>query len=405
MTTQASSPRPAASQGTVSIVLCAAIGGFYVMLYPVTQPDHFKFLLPWLRAITNSDGMSAFATDFSNYTGGYIIVLAGFAAFEGTLSELAIIKVTAVLGTGLSALGVAFCLRAAGWQTHAAVNGGLLFALLPAVMLNGIGWGQADAFYTAFVLYSMAALISGRPVMAALWFCVAISIKLQAILFAPFLIGALLRSPRAILIGVLALVPIYLLVNTIYLISGRPLSEVLMIYADQAQTFRRMSMNAGNLWYLLDGYAPQVVAAHYRGLVLAGVGLAALASLALIWRTHRSKYENLDLLSLAATTTLVLPFILPKMHERFFFMGEALVFVCCLLERRFIPAAIALQLSAICMYSIYHDTLFVRQVIGWPLVAFAGISLMICSLLLIFIARRGLTTRADTSDAESGLPS
>jgi hypothetical protein len=57
------------------------------------------------------------------------------------------------------------------------------------------------------------------------------------------------------------------------------------------------------------------------------------------------------------------------------------------------------------MYSIYHDTLFVRQVIGWPLVAFAGISLMICSLLLIFIARRGLTTRADTSDAESGLPS
>lgn len=396
MTIQASSPRSAVSAMTVTIALSAAIVACYLWLYPVTQPDHFKFLLPWLRAITGSDGMAAFATDFSNYTGGYITALAGFAMLDGTVSELAIIKWTAMFGTGLCALGVGVCLRAADWPAHAAVNGSLLFMLLPGVMLNGIGWGQADAFYTAFILYSMAALLSGRPVFAALLFCVAISIKLQAILFAPFLIGALLRTPRAIVIGLLALVPVYLLVNTIYLASGRPVADVLLIYADQAQTFRRMSMNAGNLWYLLDGRAPQIVAEHYRSLVLAGVGVAALVALAMIWQTHKRGRTKVELLSLAAATALLMPFILPKMHERFFFIGEALLFVTCLVHPRFIPAAIAAQLSAVCMYSLYHDTLLVRQAIGWPLVAFVGIACMILCLLLLFVAWRGLRAEAQS---------
>lgn len=96
-------------------VLSASLVVCYAFLYPVTQPDHFKFLVPWLRAITETDNFTVFTTDFINYTGGYITVLWLVSLAKPVLSELAIIKITAVIGSTLSALGVMFCLSACGW--------------------------------------------------------------------------------------------------------------------------------------------------------------------------------------------------------------------------------------------------------------------------------------------------
>jgi Gpi18-like mannosyltransferase len=281
-------------------------------------------------------------------------------------------------------LGVAACLRAQGWNPTAAINGGLLFMLLPAVMLNGIAWGQADAFYVAFVLYAMAALLSGRPLLSILLFAVAVSIKLQAILFAPFLIGFLIRTPGKLILGLVAFIPIYLLVNSLYLVAGRPVWDVLAIYAGQAQTFDRLSMNAGNLWLFADMFvAKEFLITHHRGLVLGGIAGAGLYAIMQFWQAARAPLTNPHLVVLAALTTIMLPFLLPKMHERFFFMAETFLFLLFLLDRRFLPAAIFAQFSAISMYSIYHDTFGVREFFGWPSIAFVGIFFMICAISLL----------------------
>ncbi len=125
---------------SICLIVC------YALLYPVTQPDHFKFLLPWLQAITGSDGFEVFTTDFSYYTGGYISFMWLVSLAKPVLPELAIIKITAVIGSFMAAWGVTLCLAAAGWARRARLNAGLAFLLLPTTMLNGIGWGQADAF-------------------------------------------------------------------------------------------------------------------------------------------------------------------------------------------------------------------------------------------------------------------
>lgn len=360
-----------------------AISTLYSCLYTVTQPDHYKFLLPWLRAITSSNGLDVFSTDFSNYTGGYISILAFVSLFKPVLSELVIIKVTAVIGTGMAAVGVAACMRATGWRKLPALNAGLIFMLLPSAMLNGVAWGQADAFYCAFILYSMAAVLSGRPLFAAMFFAVAISFKLQAILFAPFLFGFLLRTPRKLLLGLILVIPIFFLTNALYLVAGRPVWDVATIYADQAQTFHRLSMNAGNPWLFLDLFLdPEMHSKYYSTLVLTGLIAAFLVAIGLSWKAFRVPILPLYLVLLAALTTLILPFLLPKMHERFFFMAESFILISCLMNRNFLTAAIAVQLSALAMYSIYHDTFLVRTALGWPHVAFAGIGFMMLTIVL-----------------------
>lgn len=379
-------------------VLCPALVLSYALLYPVTQPDHFKFLLPWLRAITGSDGFSAFSTDFSNYTGGYVSILWLVSWARPVLSELAIIKLTAVIGTAMAAWGVALCLAAVGWTARARLNAALAFMLLPTVMLNGIGWGQADAFFTAFILYSMAAVLRRRPLLAGMMFALAVSFKLQAVFFAPFLLGYLLKTPVSALVSAALGLPTYLAVNAIYLLSGREFVDVLTIYAGQATTFARLSMNAGNFWQLLEMVgSAEMLATQHRLFVLAGLIAAVAAGVTIVWKVYNAPRSPLVLVYFACVSTLLMPFLLPKMHDRFFFSAEALLFVAALMQIRFLPMAVLAQASSVAMYSMYHDTFGLAAVLGWPWLAIAGVALMAACVYLL-LTRAGVAQLHESPD-------
>ena len=85
--------------------MIASLVACYALMYPVTQPDHFKHLVPWLNAIQHSDGMAVFGTEFSNYTGAYISFLSLVSLTSPVLSDLTIIKATSVIGSAMSAVG------------------------------------------------------------------------------------------------------------------------------------------------------------------------------------------------------------------------------------------------------------------------------------------------------------
>ncbi|AML51129.1 DUF2029 domain-containing protein [Falsihalocynthiibacter arcticus] len=365
----------------VTLIALACLIVWYAKLYPVTQPDHFKYLVPWLRAILQSNGFDVFATPFSNYTAGYITFLKLVSLLDSFLSELGIVKLTSVIGSGMAAYGVTLCLAAFGWSGMARTNAGLLYLLLPTIMLNGIGWGQADAFFTAFILYSMAAVLRERPLLAGLMFAVAVSFKLQAVFFAPFLFGYLLKWPKELLISVALFVPVYLIVNALYLLSGRELFDVLTIYADQAQTFTRLSMNAGNPWILMDILgSPEKITHHYSAIVVSGLAFATLVASFISWRVYATPFTSHTLLYFACISTALMPFILPKMHERFFFPAESLLFVAALVDFRLLRIVALTQLSGLAMYSIYHDTFGLQALIRMPHIAYVGVILMFASV-------------------------
>jgi hypothetical protein len=45
------------------------------------------------------------------------------------------------------------------------------------------------------------------------------------------------------------------------------------------------------------------------------------------------------------------PYLLPRMHERYFFAGEIFIFLAAMANRRFWPVAVALQIAAVLEYA------------------------------------------------------
>jgi Gpi18-like mannosyltransferase len=359
---------------------------FYAQCYPLTQPDYFKFLLPWLEAIQNSDGLSAFGTAFSNYTGGYITVLWLVDMLSPLKNDLFILKFTALLGSLLLAFSIYDILKSLGLATIMATTAALCALLLPTIWLNGIVYAQADAFYAAFIVFCMAMIIRDRPKPAIVLFALAVSIKLQAIIFAPILIGYLLKRPSNLVLLLLALPLIYLATNTLYLIAGRPLSDVLGIYFDQATHFERLSLNAANPWYLIQSILPRdTITALYKPAVLFGLSLGILFSGFVILRIrHITVADATTWLYWAAVTTSALPFVLPKMHERFFFMGEVFIFALIWLKPKYAITCLSIQISGLLMYSLYFDSFGLGNFLDHAARAHFGIIFMALALYMLF---------------------
>lgn len=364
------------------VALLAAILAGYMALLPIVAPDYINFLQPWLAAIRASDGLSIFATDFSNYTGGYPTVLWAWSFLAPAMGEHLVIKAAGLTGTALCAWAFLSCLGAAGIFGSKRALGTLLFVALPSVALNGAALAQADAYYTAFVLWSLAAVLKGRLALAGIALCVAVSFKLQAMFFAPFLLGVMLRDMRAMALSAAALLPAYLAVNGIYLAGGRSLSDVLAIYTAQVGTYESVWMHVANPWFLVHASLSQeTLASAYSTLVLAGLGAGALAGVAIVYGTVRSaRHTPSATLRWAALAALAMPFILPKMHDRYFFLAEVLLLALALTDRRFWPSALLAQASAIFAYSMYYDTLGIGEAIGHGLVAPLALTFMLATV-------------------------
>ena len=110
---------------------------------------------------------------------------------------------------------------------------------------------------------------------------------------------------------ILALVPSWL--------AGRPVWDLLNIYLYQTSQFQLLTMNAASIYSWLPT-TNQVFNLLYIPGVIAGAAVAFM----LIFLAYKSPYELSKpiILELALLTTLVIPFFLPKMHERYFYPAD-----------------------------------------------------------------------------------
>lgn len=60
-----------------------------------------------------------------------------------------------------------------------------------------------------------------------------------------------------------------------------------------------------------------------------------------------------QILLLAATSTLIIPLLLPEMHERYFYLGEVLLVLAGFVDARYWWAAAGIQLASVSTYLSY----------------------------------------------------
>jgi Gpi18-like mannosyltransferase len=196
----------------------------------------------------------------------------------------------------------------------------LLILLLPSVVINSVVWGQCDALYTGFIILAVAFALQRRDLLAAAMFGAAIAFKLQAVFVAPFGLFLLLSRvirPWSLIFSFAA----WCLLMLPAWIAGRPMMDLVRIYLEQADYYQSLSLNAPNIWTYLDyfGLQPNDTATIF------GIAVAALVVLAIaIIADIRKMTSRFDLLLIALLSSLAVPYILPRMHERYFFMADIL---------------------------------------------------------------------------------
>lgn len=278
--------------------------------------------------------------------------------------------------------------------------------LLPTVVMNSGVWGQCDSLYAACSLACVLGLARGRAVAASAWFGLALGFKLQAVFLLPALVGvvivnrhrwwSLLAAPAAFLA---ALVPA--------LIAGRSLVSQLMVYPLQitdpsgtggtvggprsgreAPRGGGFTLNVGQsfthnaptpyAWLPADASA----AWKYAGFALCvGVVLGFGAWLV----ARRRRLAGGEIVLLAATSTLVIPMLLPEMHERYFYLAEVLLVVAAFVDWRFVLPAVGIQLASITTYLSYLANR-TSVPLGWAAVVAVLATLLATGLLVHVLA-------------------
>lgn len=302
----------------VTLAIAAAC---YVWLWPLVIGDIPQSFIPWLNHLVDKGPVGGFAGGFGDYTPPYYYLLAVASLFASWIDPVTLIKSVSVVSVAL--------LCVATWRLLVALKVerperlAACIALLPSVATNAALMGQCDALYAAPLVVAVAMAVERKHAAMLVWAGVALAIKSQAAFAGPFFLALLIarRVPvRLWLLSPLAfaacMVPAWA--------AGWPAHDLATIYFRQAGFFEDLSRNAPNIWAVIQS-TPLV---HRHD--LSGLASAAAIGGAALYTAHFSAHRLSDraLVAAAALAPLIVVGLLPKMHERYFFVADILVVAC-----------------------------------------------------------------------------
>ncbi|WP_328857403.1 glycosyltransferase 87 family protein [Williamsia herbipolensis] len=335
-------------RAAVLVVIAIAALGLRLAFLDHHSLDFTAFLDRWYTHIADNGGFAAFSESFADYNYPYLYLIA-------ILTYLHIPALVGIKGISIAFDFVLafFAYRIVGLRyptfwPRALVFGLILF--LPTVVANSSYWGQADGIYSAFAVGGIYFLLRRRPWLACVFIGLALSFKLQAIFLIPVVAFLVLRR-RIPWRSLLAIPAVMLLLDIPPLLFGAPIAEVLGVYVNQTGSYKQLTLGAPNLyqWISLGGTVTWIA--------YAGVGVVCvLTAAALLYALrHKPELDDTAILLAVATSAVVVPFFLPAMHERYFYMAEVLtVIVAFYLPTRYWIIPILVQIAS---FGGYYDSL------------------------------------------------
>ncbi len=302
----------------VSLLLTAAAFTLRALAFDYETLDYQNFLHPWCEFFKANGGWRALARPVGNYNIPYLYFLALFSYLP--LRDLHLIKLLSVFFDVLLAWGCTMLLgRVTGSRARRlACYFTVLF--LPTVILNGALWGQCDGVYVALAVISVWLALEGKPVGCVLCMTLSFGFKLQAVfvmpIFAVFLMQGKLRWKHLLLFPaayVLLVMPAVLL--------GRPFLDTLTLYFSQT----------GSIGSGLNYNSPSVFAVFWQitekepasTIAILAAFVYTVNLLAVAW-VNRERLGDRAVIALALLFAIGIPFLLPHMHDRYFYAADIL---------------------------------------------------------------------------------
>lgn len=327
--------------------------------------DYQNFLAAWVDFYRERGGWSALRYSLGNYNIPYLYFLALFS--YSSIRDLYLIKLLSILFDVLLAWG---CMRLCARFTESprrklACFFTLLF--LPTVVLNGSLWGQCDSIYTALAVLALACALEDKPVRAMILLSLSFGFKLQAVFVIP--VFAVLLLGRKIKWFHLPIFPLsYVLLVLPAVLTGRPFLDTLTLYTGQTGSIGSgLNYNSSSVFAIFWRVQDTESAAAFA-IIAAFVYLLLL--LALAFRFRRALNDRAVLL-FAVLMAVGIPFLLPHMHDRYFFAADALSLALAFAIPFAAPGALLVQFASLLGYHAYLKMRFFLPMSygAWALIA------------------------------------
>jgi Gpi18-like mannosyltransferase len=326
-----------------------AIGIIFAILIrlvcvPNKSVDYKFFLARWYDFIASHGGFSALKYSFADYTPSYLYWILISATLLSGLPKILAIKLFAMTVDFVCAFFTYKIVRLKYPQGNRPIFAFLAIILSPTVIYNSALWGQCDSIYTTGLIACLYFFCIQKQIPALLSFGVALSFKLQAMFFAPLLL--ILWVKKRIHWYYLPLIPAVYIISIIpSWLMGRPIQELLLIYFSQANKYKQLAKGAPNLYQWIPNN-------FYNIVVPIGLTLTISAIFLLAYIVYKTRLEITQdrLIHLATISVLFMPYILPKMHERYFYPADILSIIFAFYFPRYFWVAIAVQMASFFSY-------------------------------------------------------
>ena len=356
----------------VSAALVAAAFVLRGLCFSHVTLDYVNFLSQWVEYFRANGGFAALGEPIGNYNVPYMYFLAAFSYLE--INDLYLIKLLSVFfdivlaWAAMSLTGLYTASRAKRLTAFF----GVLF--LPTVILNGAYWGQCDSIYAAFAMLGIYFALSERPAAGMACIAVSFAFKLQAVFIMPIFV-VLLITGRVHIRHFFIFPAVYILLMLPAVAAGMPFMDTITLYFDQM----------GTVGSALNYNSPSIFAfsANVQDAALASK-LGILAAFALMLLTfllaglRRSRASMWAVLGCALVMAIGIPYLLPHMHERYFFVADVLtlLFACAAPEYMALP--VLAQFASLLGYHAY-----LRGYYFLPM-SYGAIALAIALLMALF---------------------
>ncbi|MGA2503988.1 MAG: glycosyltransferase 87 family protein, partial [Anaerolineales bacterium] len=277
--------------------------------------DYSYYNKSWYETIKEL-GFPALGQNFSNYTPPFLYMLYVVSKLLPNIATVTAVKLPAILCDFICAWFVYRIVRVKYEEGPIPIFAFLAILFAPTVILNSAVWGQADSIFTAALVAFVFYVIKKQPWLACIAFGIAFSIKLQSIYLAPLLLVLFLKRVVSWK-HLLAIPAVYIILIIPAWIAGRPLMELLTVYFYQVQGVPGLFHNAPNMytWLPADDYGTF----FWAGIIFAVSICLIYVAVVLKSRVNLSKHL---IVQLAFVSALLVPYFLPKTHDRYFYLSD-----------------------------------------------------------------------------------
>lgn len=325
-------------------------------VFDCIRGDFTNFLKPWYKTIYEN-GVSALGYTIGDYTPAYYYLLYIISLFKFDPESMQVlygIKYISCIFDFLLAVFVYFIVEEITKSKHKALIAyiGVNFGI--TIFLNSALWGQCDSIYTAFIAMSLYYLLKGKQRKSLICYGVSFSFKLQAIFILPLYIILFLRKNLKF--------RYFIYIPLVYLCFALPscivapsffvrLGDIMMVYINQsANSYQQLTLNAGSLYGLIftNFKEEKFISAFSVPLAIALIGT-------FIYFIYRSKEEfsKTTYVKIVTLFALVFPYLLPHMHERYFYVADVVIIVYAILNPKKIYVAACALINSLIGYMAY----------------------------------------------------